>query len=127
MKKNFYFLIIILTAIALTLLILIKSKKIGGQNSQSNQKQVSQTPQIKESFRITILDSSFSPNNAFVPRGKEITFLNTDKAIHRIKGENFDSGNLSSGESFNFKFENSGTYEYTCSVHPNVKGKITVK
>jgi plastocyanin len=33
---------------------------------------------------------------------------------------------LAKGETFEFKFDKAGTYDYTCGVHPSMKGTITV-
>ncbi|MBW3591173.1 MAG: cupredoxin domain-containing protein [Actinobacteria bacterium] len=39
----------------------------------------------------------------------------------------FDSGNLDSGDTFEFTFEEPGTYEYYCDIHPgSMSGTVTV-
>ncbi|GBD09922.1 Plastocyanin [Candidatus Thermoflexus japonica] len=39
----------------------------------------------------------------------------------------FDSGRLRPGDSFRFTFHQPGTYEYFCSIHPRMRGRIIVK
>jgi plastocyanin len=41
-------------------------------------------------------------------------------------GKLFDSGNIAPGESFSFTFEEAGTVEYFCDIHPNMQGRVTV-
>jgi len=39
----------------------------------------------------------------------------------------FKSPLLSQGQTFAQKFTTAGTYDYNCSIHPSMKGKIIVK
>jgi plastocyanin len=39
----------------------------------------------------------------------------------------FDSGNVEAGETFEFTFDEPGTYEYFCSLHPGMDGTVTVE
>ncbi|GFN41351.1 MAG: hypothetical protein YK1312THETA_1010001 [Marine Group I thaumarchaeote] len=39
----------------------------------------------------------------------------------------FDSGYLDPNESFSIKFEESGTFDYFCTLHPWMKGKVIVE
>ena len=41
-------------------------------------------------------------------------------------GETFDSQFMASGDSFEFIFDKAGTYEYYCTLHPFMNGKIVV-
>lgn len=38
----------------------------------------------------------------------------------------FDSGNLTAGSTFTFNFTQAGTYNYHCTIHPNMVGSIVV-
>jgi hypothetical protein len=39
----------------------------------------------------------------------------------------FRSGGRDQDDSFTFKFDKPGTYKFVCSIHPQMKGIITVK
>ena len=40
----------------------------------------------------------------------------------------FDSGQLAKGDEFEFTFEESGTYEYFCEIHPaTMSGRVVVE
>jgi plastocyanin len=77
--------------------------------------------------------------------GDSITWYNNDKEGHTVtSGEGsgrfgwmsddfgtpdgyFDSGRFMPGESWSFKFENSGTYPYFCTIHPWMEGVVIVE
>jgi plastocyanin len=39
----------------------------------------------------------------------------------------FRSGALDTKETFSFKFNDPGTYHFTCSIHPRLVGRIVVQ
>jgi plastocyanin len=42
-------------------------------------------------------------------------------------GRIFKSKVLGTGEKFTFTVSNPGTYSYSCSIHPNMTGKVVVE
>lgn len=44
-----------------------------------------------------------------------------------IKSDKFNSLNLNNGDSFEFTFNEKGTYEYGCGIHPSMRGTIIVE
>ena len=76
---------------------------------------------------ITIANFSFSPAQITINSGDSIKWVNQDSVAHQIKSDTFASQSLNNGDSFEYKFQNAGTYEYICSIHPSMKGTITVK
>jgi aldose sugar dehydrogenase len=81
-------------------------------------------------------DKSFDPNPIEINAGDSVTWTNDDDDIHTVTsgcsegptiGRDFDSGTLASGESFTHKFDNPGTFEYFCSFHESMTGKVVVK
>ncbi len=82
-------------------------------------------------------------NEFFVPDvvnttvGSMVTWTNEDSVPHTATSgvvENnapkpdgaFDTSFLSKGQSFSFVFDSAGAYDYYCSLHPFMTGKITV-
>jgi plastocyanin len=39
----------------------------------------------------------------------------------------FDSGLIKPGGTFSFKFTTAGTYDYYCTLHPEMAGQVVVK
>ncbi len=78
---------------------------------------------------IVIKNFAFSPATVEVPAGTVITFDNQDTTAHTATSTDgaFDSGNLNPGESYSITLDKPGTYTYTCTYHPNMKGTIVVK
>ena len=83
---------------------------------------------------------AFSPNPISVPANGTVHWYNDDRAaaggqyggsngtIHTINADDlsFLSGNLTPGRSFEHTFGTPGTYSYHCSIHPTMRGTITV-
>jgi hypothetical protein len=53
--------------------------------------------------------------------------MNEDSSRHNIKADAFNSSMLSKGDTYQFTFNTAGTFDYTCGVHPSMKGQIIVK
>jgi nitrite reductase (NO-forming) len=58
-----------------------------------------------------------------------VVWTNKDSSPHTVTavGKGFDSGNMNAGDSFTYTFTAPGTYQYTCSYHPWMKGTVIVK
>lgn len=76
---------------------------------------------------VVIESFSFNPETLYVKQGTAVVWTNNDSVQHTIKSDNFNSQSLSKGQTFEFKFENKGTYDYSCGLHPSMKGKIVVE
>ena len=76
---------------------------------------------------IDIQNYAFSPTPITVKKGSTVTWNNLDTAPHQIKSVTFNSEKLSYGQSFSFTFESTGTFDYSCSIHPSMSGQIIVE
>jgi plastocyanin len=87
---------------------------------------VSSTP---PSTTVTIDNFTFSPMTIEVQRGATIKWINKDDIPHVVASTagTFKSRAIDTDGSFVFTFTEPGTYEYYCSVHPKMTGKIVVK
>jgi plastocyanin len=84
-------------------------------------------PATKE---VTIDNFSFTPAQLEIPAGTEVTWINKDDVPHTVVSDDhksFKSRALDTDEKFSFTFSTPGTYDYFCSVHPKMVGKIVVK
>ncbi len=77
---------------------------------------------------IRIDNFTFSPNALTVPAGATVTWVNNDDIPHAIycQALNLRSHPLDTNDSFSHRFEKPGTYDYICSLHPQMHGKIIV-
>jgi len=64
-----------------------------------------------------------------LPIGTIVVWYNNDSVAHTVtaRDNSFDSGDLSPGDTFQYTFEQSGTLEYYCRIHPSMVGKITIE
>ena len=79
-------------------------------------------------------DSCYTPSKIVIKQGGSVTWVNEDVAFHSVTSgyydepsEIFDSDYLDPEESFTFTFENIGTYDYFCTLHPWMKGQVIVE
>ncbi|MFB3764781.1 MAG: cupredoxin domain-containing protein [Methanotrichaceae archaeon] len=77
---------------------------------------------------INIKDFAFDPSTVTVQAGTSVTWINLDTVPHTVTSTNgtFDSGILRPGRMFNYTFNDPGTYNYYCTIHPYMKGQVIV-
>jgi len=70
----------------------------------------------------------FGPDKLTVPVGTTVTWTNNDADQHTVlaKDDTFRSGSLAKGQSFSFKFDRAGSYDYRCSIHPFMVATVVV-
>jgi amicyanin len=75
-----------------------------------------------------IVDFGFSPFIVHVPPGTTVTWTNTGDQPHSATSDTqvWDSDILQKGQSFSFKFDQPGSYDYFCKPHPFMRGKVVV-
>ena len=78
-------------------------------------------------------DSCYVPSMITVKKGQQVTWSNGDVAFHSVTsgvyGEPsglFDSGHLDPQEQFSVAFEEEGSFDYFCTLHPWMKGQVVV-
>lgn len=122
MNKNYIIIIILVIIIALFFGYNQISKPTIQQQNNQNENIIPQT-----SKEIVISNFSFSPSEMRARVGDKITWTNNDSAPHQIIANSFSSNLLNKGESFSFTFNNKGSYDYHCSIHPSMVGKIIIE
>ncbi len=82
-----------------------------------------------EACTIDIRDLAYQPAQTEVAVGTTITWTNSDTVPHTATHTDgaFDSGILDPGQSFSYTFDEAGTFDYICLVHPEMKGTIVVR
>ena len=79
--------------------------------------------------KVTINDLKFSPAKLSIKIGETVIWTNKDDNDHNVVADDgsFNSEeNLRRGETFKHKFEKKGKYGYSCTLHPRMKGVISV-
>lgn len=79
---------------------------------------------------LTITELAFAPAEFTVPQGATVTWSHAQEGVrHTITSTAgaFDSGVLTSGQSFSFTFNGTGDFAYRCEIHPaRMQGVIRV-
>jgi plastocyanin len=90
---------------------------------------VAAAPAAAGKAEVKIDNFSFSPIALTVKAGTQITWTNGDDIPHTVvsEGHTFKSKVLGTGEKFTFTAGKPGTYSYSCSIHPNMTGKVVVE
>ena len=80
---------------------------------------------------IEIRDFKFIPGDMTIPVGSTVRWVNRDSEAHTVMSsdKSFTQApqSLDTNDSFKHTFTKPGTYDYYCSIHPNMKGRIVVK
>jgi plastocyanin len=78
---------------------------------------------------IQIDNFHYSPQTLVVAPGTTVTWKNDDDSPHSVRDKDgkFKSAALDTDDTFSQTFTASGEYEYFCSIHPYMTGKIVVK
>jgi YVTN family beta-propeller protein len=79
--------------------------------------------------KVLISNFTFNPQEAVIAPGETITWSNDDGAPHAIAFKDGAAGSetLFPGKKFSRTFDRPGTYEYYCSIHAYMTGRIIVK
>jgi plastocyanin len=80
---------------------------------------------------VTIKNHAFNPAALEVESGEEVVWKNEDLAPHTVvsdpEGQAFKSGIIIWKGNFSHQFQEPGEYDYHCTIHPQMHGKVTVK
>jgi plastocyanin len=81
------------------------------------------------SYTIEISGYKFVPGNVSVPQGATVTWTNRDSAPHDATADSGDwaTETLGKRDSGSITFENGGSYDYYCSIHPSMKARVIVR
>jgi plastocyanin len=123
------------TAVALggacTLLALVSCSNGGnGNGPATTSSPPAATSAGPSAARIVIENFAFTPANLRVRPGTKITVVNRDSAPHTVTAtgdKTFDTGSIAGDATTTFTAPStSGSYSYICTIHPNMKGTLTV-
>jgi plastocyanin len=105
---------------------------------------VKDVPSQSDGSTVSIVPGSSVPSNGkyFVPetttvsKGDTVTWTNEDTVLHTVtsgasdegnSGAEFDSSYLAAGKTFEHAFDTAGTFDYYCTLHPFMTGKVKVQ
>jgi len=81
---------------------------------------------VQNSAEVEMKNFSFNPASVTVKKGGKVTWTNRDSAKHDVTGDGWQSELFGKDGSFSKIFDAAGTFDYHCTPHPNMTGKIIV-
>jgi len=84
---------------------------------------------VKDSWNPEITES-YAPIAVKVEPGTTVTWTNDDIVVHTVTEQEsglFDSGFIQAGADWDYVFDESGEYNYYCTLHPWMKGAVVVR
>ena len=78
---------------------------------------------------IVIKNFSFQPARLTVASGTAVTVTNADRVAHTLSSSDgsFDAGEIGAGKTATIVLKQSGTFKYSCQIHPSMTGTLVVK
>lgn len=97
--------------------------------SPANNQPANQQKQPVKNVSINIQNFSFNPGIVTIPAGSTVTWINKDGVVHTVTSDSqiFNSGTLSPRQQYSHIFTTTGTFDYHCSIHTFMTGKIIVE
>lgn len=83
-------------------------------------------PKVEAENLVLIGAEGFSPSALNVSKDTTVVWINQDIKVHQVMGGILDSGVLKPGHSWQYTFEEEGTYNYFDAFNINLKGKVVV-
>ena len=124
---------LVITAMCLVLAVGLLMAACGGTTGSSSTTAAGGTtttaPSGAGGAQVTLEIFQVKPETITLKVGQSVTFNNKDSAGHQMVGDKgeFDTGMLGQGDTYTFTPTAAGTIPYHCSVHPSMKGTITVE
>lgn len=75
---------------------------------------------------VELVGACFTPSVLRVEPGTTIEFVNRDQMVHVVAGIGWGSADLAPGDRTSHRFDEPGTYAYSCYLHPTMNGAVVV-
>lgn len=79
--------------------------------------------------QIDIVNSQYGDPEITVPAGTVVTWTNSDPVPHNVefKEHGIQGPMLRASQTYSIRFNEPGTYDYVCTPHPFMTGKVIVE
>jgi len=110
-----------------------RSRASGGQAWNSEGTAPRSVSTTREVVTVVIRDFKFDPVTVAVHQGDTVEWMNHDNVPHTAtedvedKKPAFDSGSINTGTSWHYVAQKKGSYNYICTLHPNMQGTLIVQ
>ena len=88
---------------------------------------LSATSVLAATRAVSIVDLDFEPSSVRISVGDTVVWTNNGEAPHNVHFRNGPASEiLDNGERYSRRFDDAGTFEYICDVHPSMTGRVVV-
>jgi plastocyanin len=81
--------------------------------------------------RVSVVDNGYLPSQLTIAPGAHVTWANTGSEGHDVSGNGpggmWQSGPLGPADRYQRPFVLAGNYDYWCSIHPEMRGRVVVQ
>ncbi len=86
-------------------------------------------PNAPRSYTVSIRGGAFTPAKLTIRAGDTVVWVNGDDRDHTVTAVDgsFNSGNIGPGGSFTVRFAKPGNISYSCTLHPRMRGTVSVQ
>ncbi|MCU1588369.1 MAG: putative Cupredoxin, partial [Frankiales bacterium] len=79
-------------------------------------------------FALSISGRAFHPQVFSIPRGTTVRATNNDAYAHNWTSNSgvWASGSLGFHQSYSYRFMNTGQFNFSCTIHPDMTGSVHV-
>jgi plastocyanin len=92
-----------------------------GGSGESSEPVATTEVQMVKSYR-------FDPKVIEIKAGDTVTWTNQDNFTHTVEVDGQEDHKVEQGESFSITFDQTGTYDYVCTLHSkDMDGEVVVK
>jgi plastocyanin len=113
------------TALRLLLLSLLAAAVLAACSPAAGEDPAEATP--VKTGGVVAKDNRFDPVAVEVPAGATVTWRFEDGPVpHDVTGDGWKSGAPQSEGSFLHTFDRPGTYDYRCTLHAGMEGRVVV-
>ncbi len=77
--------------------------------------------------KVNITAAGFQPQEITVKSGTEVTWTNQDNKVHAVSAQGLRGSTVYPGKTFTHTFDEAGTVQYWCRLHPEEVGTVNVK
>lgn len=113
----------------------INLASIHSQQSSVHARSVASVSIVKGASSPSIA-KPYDPSPVTIKPGTSVTWTNNDSTLHTVSsglpeqgavGTLFDSSLIAPGKTFTHAFDKAGSFDYSCTLHPFMRGQVIVK
>jgi plastocyanin len=107
--------------------LLLAAALLTGCAAGGGQDEAASDPPVKGTTQVVAKQTRFTPAAIEVPAGAEVTWSFQDGQMpHNVEGDGWSSGDPQRSGTFRRTFDQPGTYDYACALHPQMTGRVVV-